>query len=66
MCKTQQLTVPEPDATVCYKVLLQYCSIALLKWREWERRGAGTPSPNLLGEMDFKWAVVRGHCFCEG
>ena len=23
-------------------------------------------SPNLLGEMDFKWAVVRGHCFCEG
>ena len=20
-------------------------------------------SPNLLGEMDFKWRVVRGHCF---
>ena len=20
-------------------------------------------SPNLLGEMDFTWRVVRGHCF---
>ena len=20
-------------------------------------------SPNLLGEMDFRWKVVRGHCF---
>ena len=23
-------------------------------------------SPNLLGEVDFKWAVVRGHWFCDG
>ena len=23
-------------------------------------------SPNLLGEMDFKWRVVRGHCVGTG
>ena len=22
-------------------------------------------SPNLLGEINLKWTVVRGHCFCE-
>ena len=23
-------------------------------------------SPNLLGEIGFKWTVVRDHCVCDG